>query len=90
MNSSTLPSIIVDDFKLNYAIKGTGYPTLIIGSSVYYPRTFSLDLEKHLQLIFIDHRGFGETYKKTDNSDFELEKLIDDIEVLRKHLNIKV
>lgn len=90
MNSNILSCIIVDGFKLNYAIKGSGYPTIVIGSSIYYPRVFSVDLGKELRLIFMDHRGFGEATKNVKQSDFELEKLIDDIEVLRKHLGIEV
>lgn len=33
-----------DGFELNYYVKGTGKPILVIGSSVYYPQLFSEDL----------------------------------------------
>lgn len=38
----------------------------------------------------MDHRGFGEATKSVKQSDFELEKLIDDLEVLRKHLDLAI
>lgn len=49
----------IDGFELGYAIEGVGSPTLVIGSSVYYPRTFSPTLRESLKLVFLDHRGFA-------------------------------
>ncbi|OAB40554.1 hypothetical protein PMSD_01215 [Paenibacillus macquariensis subsp. defensor] len=34
-------SINSNGFELNYSVKGTGKPILVIGSSVYYPQLFS-------------------------------------------------
>ncbi len=84
-----MKNIVVDGFTLNYIIRGSGYPTLVIGSSVYYPRTFSTDLDTQLQLVFMDHRGFGSVDRNVQESDFDLEKLIEDLEVLRRHLSFK-
>jgi proline iminopeptidase len=47
-----------DTFKLQYCIEGTGAPVIVIGSAIYYPRTFSQHLRKYLRLIFMGHRGF--------------------------------
>jgi proline iminopeptidase len=77
-----------DGFKLGYTIEGTGKPALVIGSALYYPRTFSQNLRNHLQLIFMDHRGFAPS-TVTDTKHFELDLLLDDIEVMRQHLNLE-
>ena len=77
-----------DGFKLSYSIEGTGKPTLVIGSALYYPRTFSQNLRNHLQLIFIDHRGFTPS-TVTDTKHFALDRLLDDIEMMRQHFNLE-
>lgn len=79
--------IETDEYQLRYSIDGSGPPTLVIGSEIYYPRTFSKNLRKHLKLIFLDHRGFGISPKRDmQNSEFELDALIDDMEHVRKKL----
>jgi proline iminopeptidase len=42
----------------------------------------------HLRLVFMDHRGFAPSPGPVDNSEFELEKLVDDVERLRKELDL--
>lgn len=48
----------------------------------------SIALQDSAQLIFIDHRGCGQS-KKTKASDYTLENNVEDIEALRKHLGLK-
>ena len=86
--ASSLGILEIDGFKLRYTIEGVGKPALVIGSAIYYPRTFSHNLRNHLQLIFIDHRGFAPS-TVTDTKKFELDVLLDDIEAMRQHLNLK-
>jgi len=74
-------------FKLGYTIVGTGKLAFVIGSTIYYTRTFSQNLRTHLQLIFMDHRGFAPS-TITDTKKFELDLLLDDIEAMRQHLAI--
>jgi proline iminopeptidase len=81
--------IPVDGFELGYSDEGAGRAVLVIGSSVYYPRTFSPQLRKHLRLVFVDHRGFGTPTKQYLNADFELDKLVDDIEKIRAALQLE-
>jgi len=69
--------------------ESAGLPAIVIGSSVYYPRTFSRDLCKKIQMIYLDHRGFSKATKPFDNSSFELDVLIDDIEAARKKLELE-
>ena len=78
----------IDGLKLRYTIEGNGKPALIIGSAIYYPRTFSQNLRNHMQLIFIDHRGFASS-TTADTKQFELDLLLDDIETMRQHLKLE-
>jgi len=82
-------SIESDGFLLNYTIEGTGPVAIVIGSSIYYPRTFSENLRGHLRMIFMDHRGFGKATRDFDNSAFELDCLLEDIEKVRKKLEVE-
>lgn len=83
------PDVLLrDGFKLAYSIEGEGTPVIIIGSAIYYPRTFSLNLKKKLQMIFMDHRGFGKAPTHFSNDAFEIDVLVDDIEALRQKLGL--
>lgn len=77
-------------FKLHYHIEGKedGLAVIVIGSARYYPRTFSLNLRQHLRLIFIDHRGFAEHDGTLTPFDFTFDAVLDDIELVRKTLNL--
>ncbi len=77
-----------DGFRLNYIIDGEGPPLLVIGSSLYYDRTFSLDLRRHFKMIFIDHRGFVPPNGERDTSDFSLSKITADVELIRQNLSL--
>lgn len=77
-----------DGYGLQYCIEGTGIPTLVIGSALYYPRTFSENLRKHLRLAFVDHRCFAIPPRTINNSTFELDVILDDMEYIRKKLDL--
>ncbi|KAA1188089.1 alpha/beta fold hydrolase [Paenibacillus sp. B2(2019)] len=77
-----------DGFELNYCVKGTGKPILVIGSSVYYPQLFSKDLYDTFQFIFLDHRGFVKPPRTLQPEDYRLEKVLEDIETARQDLNL--
>lgn len=81
--------IEVDTFKFRYLTEGNGPDTLVIGSSLYYSRSFSQNLRKSLRLHFIDHRGFAEppTHGIDEVSSFNV--LLDDIEQIRQKLSLK-
>lgn len=80
--------IEIDEFKLRYVIEGEGKAALVIGSAIYYPKTFSQNLRKHLKLIFMDHRGFSSYSKTTDTSKFNFDFLLSDIEHVRQTLGL--
>ncbi len=81
-------TIQADQFNLSYVIEGEGEPAIVIGSSIYYPRTFSKNLRKHLKLIFLDHRGYAPSTANADSTDFSLDKIIMDIERTRQKLKL--
>jgi proline iminopeptidase len=75
-------------FRLRYCIEGTGHPTIVIGSAIYYPRAFSRDLRQNLRMVFLDHRGFAASPGPVPTSMFALETLVDDIECARQELGL--
>jgi proline iminopeptidase len=82
-------SIEAGRFHLRYRIEGTGTPAIVIGSSIYYPRVFSENLRKHLRLVFLDHRGFAPSPGPVENAEFDLDKLIEDVERARRELELE-
>lgn len=77
--------IEIDGFKLRYCTEGTGPDVLVIGSSVYSPRSFSQNLRKFLRLHFVDYRGFAEGPK----GELTFDTLLEDLECIRQKLGIK-
>lgn len=70
-------------------MEGTGIPCMIISiaGTLFYERTFSKELQKYFQLIYVDLRGGG----KSDPGIVEeitLASLVEDLEQLRQTLNI--
>lgn len=91
-HQSTAPShagtISAGPFQLPYTIEGTGQTAIVIGSCQYYQRAFSQNLRRHLRLVFMDHRGFAPSPGPVAASEFELERLVDDVEALRQQLGL--
>jgi proline iminopeptidase len=81
--------IFSDGFKLQYIIEGNGQPVIVIGSSLYYARTFSKELRSILRMAFVDHRGFAPSNECKDMSKYQLDLLIDDIELFRKEIGFE-
>ncbi len=81
--------IEVSGTKLNYVIEGTGKPCLVIGSSIYYPRTFSKQLRDSLRFYFVDMRWFAKEYAPVKPHDFTLDSIISDIEKVRAELKLE-
>jgi proline iminopeptidase len=77
--------IDIDGFKLRYLTEGEGPDTLVIGSSVYYPRSFSQNLRKFLRLHFVDYRGFAEG----PEVELTFDNLLNDLEHVRQKLSLK-
>ena len=80
--------ISIDGYKLSYVVEGSGIPCLVIGSAIYYPRTFSQDLRQQFKFIFTDNRGFVPTDEPVDLNNVTIDMFSDDVEQIRKALNI--
>lgn len=80
--------IIRDGYPLSYRIEGSGIPAMVVGSALYYQRTFSQNLRSHLRLAFLDHRGFVPPPAKASDPevDFALDKILEDMEAARKQI----
>ncbi|WP_457582616.1 alpha/beta fold hydrolase [Ensifer canadensis] len=89
--SSFLPetgSLRAGPFDLGYCIEGSGTPLLVVGSAVYYPRTFSRRLRQRTKLHFIDHRGFAPAHAAYTRDDISFDVVLDDVERMRRHLGL--
>jgi len=86
--TSTNGYIEVDGSKLNYVIEGTGKPCLVIGSSIYYPKTFSQDLRQHLKMYFVDMKWFAKNYAPENLDSVNIKSIVDDVEEIRQKLQL--
>jgi proline iminopeptidase len=75
-------------FELRYQIEGEGIPAIVIGSSMYYPSTFSQELRKTFQFVFLDHKGFVPTEKPVTKEQYKLEAILEDVELARVKLGL--
>jgi proline iminopeptidase len=90
MKETTLKTVDSAGFKLRCIIEGEGFPVLVIGSALYYQRSFSPGIKKRFQFIFADHRGFVEPPSfELNNESFDLKVLIEDIELIRKSIGLE-
>jgi proline iminopeptidase len=76
------------EFKLQYDIEGNGIPLLIVGDNHYYKKVFSAQLRQHFQLVFVQHRGFASNPGIVEQSEYELDVIIEDIELCRRELQL--
>lgn len=76
----------IDKFCLKASVLGGGSVAIVIGSHKYYQRTFSENLTKKLRLVFVDTRAFSSDDCAYSEADFALDKIVQDIEVIRKSL----
>jgi proline iminopeptidase len=82
-------SVGIDGFQFKYCIEGEGIDTLVIGSSIYYPRSFSKKLQKSLRLHYVDYRGFAEPPVSGIDEIPSFNTLLDDIEQIRQKLSLR-
>ncbi len=79
----------IDGFKLHYSVQGEGIPCLVIGSSVYYPKTFSNNLRKHLKMYFVDMPWFASERGTMKLDSFSISKINEFIEEIRKQFDLE-
>lgn len=80
--------IEVDGSQLNYVVEGEGTACLVIGSSIYYPRTFSDNLRQHLKMYFVDMKWFAKEYTAEDLANVTIESIVKDVEQIREALGL--
>lgn len=89
INKTEKGSIKVGKFDIGYCIEGTGTPAIVVGGAIYYPRTFSQNLRKHIKFIFADQRCLCKPPDFVEASDFTLDKLVDEVEAVRQALKLE-
>ncbi len=89
-NASLEGFIDINGFKIRYQIEGYGCKTaVIIGSALYYKKSFPKALQDIFRMVFIDWRGFSKAPQSFDMSQIDFDTLLDDIEVVRSSLKIE-
>ncbi|WP_242092608.1 alpha/beta fold hydrolase [Aestuariivivens sediminicola] len=88
-SSDNSGTIELDGSRLTYRIEGHGTPCLVIGSSVYYPRTFSDNLRRYLKLYFVDMKWFAKDYKAEALHKVTIKSIVNDVEQIRKALQLE-
>lgn len=78
-----------EGFELKYVVEGDGLPAIVIGSALYYPRSFSQHLRSHLRMAFVDWRGFAKSTPSTSTSGISFETLLEDIDVARQKIGFE-
>ena len=84
-------AIAPDGVTIPYVRQGQGPPVMVVGSSIYYPRTFSGHLKEALELTFVNGRHFDPTYAPalTEVANLSLESFADDIEAVRAQTGVQ-
>jgi proline iminopeptidase len=80
-------SIVLNDgTKLSYFIEGEGYPCIVVTEGELLSKTLSTEIKKHFKFIFINARM--NVANPGDVNKITFEVLADDVEQIRKALNI--
>jgi proline iminopeptidase len=74
---------------LGYAVRGTGEPVLVVGSSSFYRRTFSPSLADSCTLAFTDLRHFSPSEPGYDFAGLTFETYAEDIDRVRAALGFE-
>lgn len=89
MSKNEIGSIQREGFELGYVIEGHGLPAIVIGSALYYPKSFSQNLRKHLRIAFIDWRGLAKSASEKGDSDIIFNTFLEDIESMRQQIGFE-
>jgi proline iminopeptidase len=81
--SRKMGSIQRSGVTLRYAVEGAGIPVLVVGSAVFYPRTFSHRLREACTLAFADLRHFGDGLAGSRVDEVTFDAYAEDIDHLR-------
>ncbi len=78
----------VEGAELRYVVEGQGRPILVLGSSIYYPRTFSDELKGQFKFAHLDSRHFVPADPDFDITTISLQTYADDAEKARQELGL--
>jgi Predicted hydrolases or acyltransferases (alpha/beta hydrolase superfamily) len=82
-------TLTIEGFRLKYRIEGEGRPVLLVGSALYYPRLFDPALTRDQKWVYVDHRGFAEEAGSLDPEAHTLDRVVEDLEVMRRELGLE-
>jgi proline iminopeptidase len=88
-NASPTKYLDVKGARLHYTVGGSGKTCMVIGSSIYYPRTFSDNLKEKLNIIFVDTRHYVPNDESYSIDSITLDTYLSDIEKIRMTLGLK-
>lgn len=83
LNSLT-GTISLESATLAYVVEGSGTPVIVIGSAVYYPRTFSSHFRASCCVAYADLRHFAASDELFRADNITIGTYINDIECVRK------
>jgi len=82
--NSLFGNISVEGANLAYLVEGSGTPVMVIGSSAYYPKTFSSNFKGSYRLAYADMRHFSVTNESFSSDKITLRTYLNDIERVRE------
>ena len=88
-SAGTIGQIEVDGPVLDYVVEGGGTSCLVIGSSIYYPKTISKNLRQHFRFYFIDMKWFAKGYAPEALDTVTIQSIVEDVEAIRKKLGLR-
>lgn len=80
--------VTVDRSTLNVVVKGRGPACLVIGSSVYYPKTFTQTLTDHLTCYFVDLKWFAAGYQEENLDTVTIASIVGDVAQIQEALGL--
>ncbi|WP_291516716.1 alpha/beta hydrolase [Bdellovibrio sp. ArHS] len=68
--------------------EGSGPVCLVVGSALYYSRSFHPQMNQNFRMIYMDHRGFSNPSGSVTEADYSLATLMSDIERFRAEMKL--
>ncbi|MFG3720716.1 alpha/beta fold hydrolase [Streptomyces massasporeus] len=81
-----------DGTRLAFHLRGAGEPLVVLPGGPMRASAYLGDLgglDAHRQLVLLDLRGTGESEKPADPGTYRCDRLVDDVEALRRHLGLE-
>ena len=92
--SQSFPSIPSDgsvdlgNTRASYVVEGNGRPCMVIGSRIYYSKTFSDSFKARFRCVYLDLRGFIPGAPPPGSGSFGVAAAVEDIESSREQLGL--